>query len=274
MIVALPNEPVVASPQPPTTVCPQERPTKPLELINDNIVSRTQSRQKLANEVEESIAARVKRRARESINAVYTLLENGNTEMASPVLDIETEKLLEYRQLRCDPRFEDTWEKLAANNFGMSAQGVGNRVKGTNTIFFIHKNEVPPDRFKDVAYLKFVCNVRPKKADPNRTRATFYGNDINYPDDCTTPTADLLLIKIFFNSVISTQGARFANTDLSNFYYNHELKRPEFARVKLSDIPAEIINEYKLNEKVTADGWIYIKCVKTVPGLTQSSKLS
>ena len=98
----------------------------PLEPIDDNIANPTSLRQKLANEAKESIAARVERHARESINAVYTLLENGNTEMASPVLDIETEKMLEYHQLRCDPRFEDTWEKLTANNFGMSAQGVGN----------------------------------------------------------------------------------------------------------------------------------------------------
>ena len=109
--------------------------------------------------------------------------------------------------------------------------------------------------------------------DPNRTRATFGGTNINYPDDCRTPTADLQLIKILLNSVISTPGARFANADLSNFYYNHELKRPEFARVKLSDVPTEIIDEYKLCEKVTPDGWIYIKCVKTVPGLPHSGSV-
>jgi hypothetical protein len=111
-------------------------------------------------------------------------------------------------------------------------------------------------------------------ADPNCTRATFGGTDINYPDDRGTPTADLLLIKILLNSVISTPRAKFANDDLSNFYYNHELKRPEFARVKLADIPTEIINKYKLREKVTPDGWIYIKCVKTVLGLPQSGSLS
>jgi hypothetical protein len=148
MIVASPNELIVASLQPPTPVCLQERPTRPLEPIDDNIANPTSLRQKLANEAKESIAARVERHARESINAVYTLLENGSTEMAYPVLDVETRKLLEYCQLRRDPRFKDIWERSAANDFGMLAQGVGNQVKGTNTIFFIHKNEVPPDRFK------------------------------------------------------------------------------------------------------------------------------
>jgi hypothetical protein len=43
------------------------------------------------------------------------------------------------------------------------------------------------------------------------------GNLINYPDDVGTPTANLLLIKIFLNSVISMQGAKFAGADLANF---------------------------------------------------------
>eukprot|EP00970_Alexandrium_tamarense_P015808 scaffold5534_cov194-Alexandrium_tamarense.AAC.7 len=67
------------------------------------------------------------------------------------------------------------------------------------------------------------------------------GNLINYPDDVSTPTANLLLIKIFLNSVISTPGAKFANADLSNFYLMTPLKRPEYAKLKLSDIPEEVI---------------------------------
>jgi hypothetical protein len=113
-------------------------------------------------------------------------------ELACPVLDPDTGKLLEYCQLRRDQKFKETWERSAANDFGMLAQGVGNRVKGTNTIFFIHKHEVPQDQFKDITYLKFVCNVQLKKNDPNRTRVTFNGGSINYPDDCGTPTANLL----------------------------------------------------------------------------------
>jgi hypothetical protein len=103
-------------------------------------------------------------------------------------------------------------------NFGRRlAQGIGGRIKGTDTIRFIHKWEIPADRLKDVTYIKFVCNVRTEKKDPNRTRATMGGNLINYPDDVGTPTANLLLIKIFLNSVISMQGAKFAGADLANF---------------------------------------------------------
>jgi hypothetical protein len=87
------------------------------------------------------------------------------------------------------------------------------------------------------------------------------GNLINYPDDVGTPTATLLLIKIFLNSVISTKGAKFANADLANFYLMTPLKRPEYAKIKLTDIPEEVIKEYKLHEYVTPAGWVYIKVI-------------
>ncbi len=79
-------------------------------------------------------------------------------------------------------------------------------------------------------------------------RATFGGNLIHYPDDVGTPAADLLLIKIFLNGVISTKGARFVTADLSNFYLCTPMPRPEFGRVKLTVIPEKIIIEYKLRE--------------------------
>ncbi len=163
---------------------------------------------------------------------------------------------------------------MAADEFGRLAQGIGGRIKGTNTIRFIHKHEIPADRLKDLTYIKFVCNVRTKKKDPYRTRATMGGNLINYPDDVGTPTANLLLIKIFLNSVILTKGAKFANADLANFYLMTPLKRPKYAKIKLSDIPEEVIKEYKLHQYVTPDGWVYIKVARGMYGLPQARSLS
>jgi hypothetical protein len=102
--------------------------------------------------------------------------------------------------------------------------------------------------------------VQPKK-EPNRIRANLGGNLIHYPDNVGTPTADLLLIKKFLNSTISTDGAKFATADLSNFYLMTPLKQPEYGRVKLMDIPDKIIEEYKLREKAKQlDGCISRLC--------------
>ncbi len=99
------------------------------------------------------------------------------------------------------------------------------------------------------------------------------GNLINYPEDVGTPTANMLLVKILLNSIISTKGARFANADIANFYLMTLLKRPEYAKIRLSDIPEEIITEYKLHEKATSDGWVYIKVVRGMYGLPQAGSL-
>ena len=106
---------------------------------------------------------------------------------------------------------------------------MGCRIKEKDIIFFIHKLDVLQNRFKDVTYIKFVCNVRLEKKEPNHTQAMMGGNYINYLNDIDMPTANLVLIKIFLNSIISTSGAKFANVDISNFYLMTPLKRPEYA---------------------------------------------
>ncbi|KAL7474721.1 hypothetical protein ACHAW6_000681 [Cyclotella cf. meneghiniana] len=68
----------------------------------------------------------------------------------------------------------------------------------------------------------------------------------------------MLTAKILFNSVISTPGARSMTLDISNFYLITPLKRPEYLCMKLHDIPAEIIQEYKLKSLVKPDGSVYI----------------
>ena len=55
-----------------------------------------------------------------------------------------------------------------------------------------------------------------EKDKPNRTRFTVGSDRINYPGEVAMPTADMLVAKILFNSVILTRGARFMTIDISN----------------------------------------------------------
>ena len=114
---------------------------------------------------------------------------------------------------------------------------MGGRIKGINTIKLILKHKIPKGWFKDVTYGQFVCTVRPEKLEKNCTRFTIGGDCINYPDKVATPTANLLVTKILFNSTISTPGAKFMTMDICNFYLNSPLLRPEYIRLKISDIP-------------------------------------
>ena len=82
-----------------------------------------------------------------------------------------------------------------------------------------------------------MCNEQPEKSETNRTRFTVGGDRINYPGSVATPAAEMLMTKLLVNSTISAIGARFMTIDRSNFYLNSPLPRPEFIKLKLSDIP-------------------------------------
>ena len=62
------------------------------------------------------------------------------------------------------------------------------------------------------------------------------------------PTADMLVAKILFNSVVFTKNSKFMTMDISNFYLMIPLKRPEYIRISIKDITDDIINEYKLRD--------------------------
>ena len=100
------------------------------------------------------------------------------------------------------------------------------------------------------------------------------GDKVHYPGDVGTPTADLTLVKMHVNSVISTPGARYMTLDVKNFYLNTPMVRYEYVRIKIDDIPEEIIVEYNLREKVTSDGHVYVEIQKGMYGLPQAGILA
>ncbi len=82
---------------------------------------------------------------------------------AQLVQDNKMGQHLNYRQLIRDSKHKEIWSTSAANKFGRLAQEVGGRVKGTNTIFFICKDQVAKDRIKDVTYGSYCCEIKQNK---------------------------------------------------------------------------------------------------------------
>jgi hypothetical protein len=186
------------------------------------------------------------------------------------VLHPETGQPMKYRQLITHPDFRVVWNCSSANEFGQLAQGIDCRIQGTNTIRFICKEEVPLDRLKDITYGKFVCELKPNKEEVERTRLTMGGDKVNYPFEVGTPTGEMLLVKTHANSVVSTPNARYMTIDISNFYLNTPMVCPEYLKVKLSNIPEEVIDKYNLRDIATQDGYVYIEVTKGMYGLQQA----
>ena len=68
---------------------------------------------------------------------------NLKSETAQAIFDQESGKTLKYRALLMHPKYHDAWTHSSANKFGHLAQGVGIHIKGTDTIFFFNKDDIP-----------------------------------------------------------------------------------------------------------------------------------
>ena len=139
-----------------------------------------------------------------------------------PVLDKTSGQSLQYRQLRKHPKFARICSTSYANELVRICQDVGkgskgprqHRVEGTNTFKLIKFTDIPQDRRHEIFHSMVVCEVKPHKEDPNRTRITVAGSQICYPGDVVTPTGSLDHFKFIINIVLSRRNARFVSFDL------------------------------------------------------------
>ena len=157
---------------------------------------------------------------------------------AMAVMDEYTVRLLDYKKLMRYPKYKKKCSTSSVNEFGRLNNGVGGHIKNpTNTIKFIKKKYIPSARRKYVTHGSFVCSVRNEKDENNRTRFVVGGYRINYPGEVENPIEDMLVAKLLFNSVVSIRNARFITMDMSIFYLVTALKRPEYIRISIKDIP-------------------------------------
>ena len=187
------------------------------------------------------------------------------------VLDPTTGKTQGYTQLIRVPD-KDTWTTAFTNNIGRLAQDVGNLVKGTNTIFFVHHSEVPAG--KRVTYGRIAVFIRPNKAETHRVRITMGGYKLSYDAPTATQCASLITTKILLNSVVSTILALFMCTDIHDFYYSTPMVDFEYMKLPLRMFPQEIIEQYNLKDHVAAEGCVFIEIRKVMPGIKQSGRLA
>jgi hypothetical protein len=82
--------------------------------------------------------------------------------IANSIINEDTGASLEYRHLIKDDSTFTVWNKAAVNEFGRLAQGVGDRIEGSNTVFFIPRQAVPTGKI--ITYGRFVVDIRPKKS--------------------------------------------------------------------------------------------------------------
>jgi hypothetical protein len=71
----------------------------------------------------------------------------------------------------------------------------------------------------------------------------------------------MVSLKCLWSSTISTKGAHFAGTDIKNMYLKTPLDRFKYMKMPLSLFSQDIINHYRLNNKVLS-GYVYMEIFK------------
>lgn len=126
MIVASPKDAIVVS-----RPTPRAKPVgSPKKVVNKSPVVASSS---IADRV---IARQVQFKDKEPEMSIaeHVVAHRQQKEQANPVLNFNTGEMLEYRQLLRHPKYREIWNRAAVNEFGQLAQGMGGRVKGTDTI--------------------------------------------------------------------------------------------------------------------------------------------
>ena len=62
--------------------------------------------------------------------------------------------------------------------------------------------------------------------------------------------------------------------DIKYFYLNTPMERYKYMRLKLAELPEDFVSEYKLQDKVTKDGYIYLEIRKVMYSLQATGILA
>jgi hypothetical protein len=165
-----------------------------------------------------------------------------------------------YKCLMRNPATAEVWQTAFGKDFGGMTQG-NNKMgqKGINSIFVMTHNEIKLiPKTETITYACIIIDFCPQKEYPHRICITAGGNLIHYPGQLSTQTADLTTSKLMWNSVLSTEGAKYMCLYIENFYLSAPLDRFEYMKMPLALFPSWIVKQYNLTKHVL-DGFIYLE---------------
>ena len=199
-----------------------------------------------------------------SLYPIHNTTQPQHKYFAHAVTDPNTGATLEYRDL-LKGTDKHHWENGWCNEFRRLGPN------GTRTIKAIAFHHIPKGRA--IGNIRIVAALKPLKAEMHRIRFTIAHHHHDFEGATSTPTVDMPTVKCHINSTISTPNARYATMDISDFYLNTIMERPEYMRIPLKIIPQQIIDEYNLAH-LAHNGYIYFQVDKGLYGLVQAGKLA
>ena len=160
---------------------------------------------------------------------------------------------MEYQQAMKNQKYSKLYEREYSKELGRFAQGMPGQAEGIDTLLFIEKSNVKVYIWIDITYGRVVVKYIPEKDDPYRVQLYVGGERLHCPWDCVTPTVDMITVKLLLNSIVWKPNAKFMSIEIKDFYLNMSIPRYEYMRLKLSDLPNNVICQYNMRGKVAKD---------------------
>ena len=212
-----------------------------------------------------------KRRPRRSPNLEQRLgneLWNERCEHANTAVDLDEDgNKLVYHRAKAGPNGH-IWEAAAGTEI--------TKLIDSKTGRWIHVTDIPKGR--KAAYYNPRCRTKIKNGElVYRVRGTIGGDKVDYDGDTAAYTASMQAFKILCNSIVSTEGGKFASADIKDYYLGtplvdkHGNPAVEYMRISLDHIPADVQALYDL-EKFAHKGFVYMEIAKSIYGLPQSGR--
>jgi hypothetical protein len=169
-----------------------------------------------------------------------------------------------YKSTKSGP-FTDQWAQAEADE-------LRRLVTTTKTMHFIHHHQKPKQR--QASYYNPQPRIKLKDGQYEfRIRGTYGGDRSDYDGDVSAFTADISTVKILLNSIVSTDNAKFASLDISDFYLYTKLDNPEYMKLHRRHLPQRIIDEYQLTDLFVNDH-VMVEVIGGMYGLKQAGLLA
>ena len=181
-------------------------------------------------------------------------------------LDEDGNKLV-YHRAKAGPNGA-LWENAAGQEIS--------RLIESQTGSWVHLSDIPKAR--KIAYYNPRCRTKIKNGElVYRVRGTIGGDQVDFDGDTAAYTASMQTLKLLLNSVVSTEGGKFATADIKDYYLGtplldkHGNAAVEYMRIALDHIPADVQEKYDLAQ-FAHNGAVYMKIAKSIYGLPQAGR--
>ena len=169
---------------------------------------------------------------------------------AFPVLYQDTGKYLTCGELWHHPTYSETWDRSFSDEMGQLFSGVvtgpdgkGNRLEGTST------------------FLPYTLRTSPKNASMKCATHPSYVQNIQSRAIQIAPASPFMAPMFAIQGILvrkmstwnssswsltagyHTKGGLFAFVDISNFYLDTPMKKPEYVKIQFSKIPQKFVDE-------------------------------